>query len=407
MSMKHCGFLLWVLSLGGVLGVQAQTERIYVAALDDSSCTLAWGTADGKDRNTIGRDAEGLGKVSIRFGEATVSTTKSWHRFEGLTPDTTFVYDIQSNGRSLGSGKVRTWPTQSKSLRFLVIGDWGNGSSEQLQLAARMEQERQKWETTPSPIRFVLSTGDNIYAGGREDRDWEKKFFAPYAATLRSVPFYAVLGNHDGNESENPGDLPAYLDNFFSPSGPMTRWYRFQYGGFAEFFALDSTTNQNPGPSAPAFLPDGEQSQWLNQQLAAPALPWRIAFFHHPMFTAGPHHPPSLPKLKHWWQQFHDHGVSAVFSGHEHNLQFSERNAATGGMLFALSGAGGELRKGSVKSRMQERNIAAWAAQVHFLLVEIEGDSMSITPISNEPLRLQDAAGKSVAVPLVVPRRQN
>jgi tartrate-resistant acid phosphatase type 5 len=384
----------------------AQSTRMYVAALDDKSCTLAWGIPAAKGINTVGRTAPGIGKVTLRLGSQELSTSAAWHRVEGLKPDTTYRYELLLNGKTLGAGSVRTWPNQTRSLTFFVIGDWGNGSRTQYAIAERMEKERVRLESTASPVRFVLSTGDNIYGGGSRDRDWESKFFAPYANTLSAIPFYAVLGNHDGNESEKSADLPAYLDNFFSPAGAMTRWYRFRYGDFVDFFALDSTTNQHPGAKAPVYLAGGDQSRWLADQLQQSAAPWRLAVFHHPMFTAGPNHPPAVTKLGHWLSTFRDAGFSAVFSGHEHNLQFSERNKASGEVQYVLSGAGGELRAGNVKSRMQARNISAWAPQAHFLVVHIEGNVMSITPISNTPLRLSDPAGKPVPVPLIVPRRQ-
>jgi len=269
-----------------------------------------------------------------------------------------------------------------------------------------MEAERVRLEGSDSPIRFVMSTGDNIYKGGSRDRDWDTKFFLPYDETLRSIPFYAVLGNHDGNESERGKDLETYLDNFFSPAGAMSRWYRFQFADLAEFFALDSTTNQYPGQPAPAYLKNGEQSQWLTAALRPATEAWRIAFFHHPMFTAGPNHPPALPKLGHWLEAMKDGGVSAAFSGHEHNLQFSRVGPETGQMQFVLSGAGGELRRGNVKPRMKERQIRAWAPQAHFLLVQIEGDEMKITPMSDRPLKLVDSSGSTVSTPIVVNRRR-
>ena len=396
-----------MITLSGCSLVTAQTPRLYVAQLDESSFTLAWGTADGIAKNTIGRRAEGLGAAVIEVASQSFSTDRSWYRFTDLSPDTSYKYELKINQKSIGTGTIRTWPRKAKSLTFFVIGDWGNGTSMQYAIAARMEQERLHLDKTQSPVRFVMSTGDNIYNGGRLDRDWERKFFAPYAETLKAIPFYAVLGNHDGNESETSADLPAYLDNFFSPAGQMTRWYHFQFGGFAEFFALDSTTNQHPAAKSPAYLESGEQSQWLKQQLAEKPLDWRIAVMHHPMFTAGPNHPPAMPKLLHWFEGFRRQGVSAVFAGHEHNLQISNRNAATGDMQFVVSGAGGELRRSSVRKRMISRDIAGWAPQAHFLLVQIEGDSMTILPISDKPLVLQNSEGQAIPLPLIVPRRSN
>ena len=45
-------------------------------------------------------------------------------------------------------------------------------------------------------------------------------------------------------------------------------------------------------------------------------------------------------------QLFERSGVKVVFTGHEHNLQFSEDNDATGHIRYIVSGAGGQLRDG-------------------------------------------------------------
>lgn len=387
-----------------------QIKRGWVATLDATSCTLAWGTTDGRKLNTLGKDARGIGKVAIEFGEQRISSDAAWYKISGLKPDTTYPYRLLLDGKPFASGKVRTWAAESRQLTFFVIGDWGNASRHQYEVAAAMEKERQRLENTATPVRFVVTTGDNIYKGGSQDAHWERKFFLPYAATISAIPFYATLGNHDGNESENPLDLNTYLDNFFSPAGPMQRWYHFRYGNFVEIFALDSTTNQNPGPKAPAYLASGEQSQWLKKEIDAlkgdSGAAWKLAAFHHPLFTAGPNHPPALTKLSHWHQWFRDNAFSAVFTGHEHNLQMSELNEATGGIQYVVSGAGGELRASSVRSRMPARNIRAWAPQVHYLRVDIDGDQMRITPLSYKQIDIVDAAGKPVAVPFVVQRRR-
>jgi hypothetical protein len=73
--------------------------------------------------------------------------------------------------------------------------------------------------------------------------------------------------------------------------------------------------------------------------------------------------------------------VKVVFTGHEHNYQFSELDESTGGVRYIISGAGGELRSGDVTAQMRRAHIAGWSATHHFLVVEIDGKSMRITPI--------------------------
>lgn len=402
-------YILLTLLLLGVMQLSSRTSdgfHAYVGAIDHESVTLAWGTTEGKG-NTIGQNAQGIGRMTAFIGDKKTETDRAWTKMTGLRPDTQYPYKLVLNSKVMAEGTVRTWPKQSKSLTFFLIGDWGNGSSGQIAIAAAMTREFRRLEKEGTPVRFVLSTGDNIYgvrATGWSDDQWEEKFFTPYEEILRSIPFYAVLGNHDGNESERHGDLAVYLDNFFFPVGGQHRWYRFEYGEFAEFFALDSTRNQLSGPPLPIYGPESEQSKWLKEQLAGRPLPWRFAVFHHPLFTAGPYHAPTLPELKHWFELFRKENVRAVFSGHEHNFQLSERNAATGNMTFVLSGAGGELRAGDVRRKMPGAQIAAWAPQRHFCIVQLSETGMSITPVTDGPLLLRDARGARVPVPIVLPR---
>ena len=259
--------------------------------------------------------------------------------------------------------------------------------------------------TPDSPVRFVLTTGDNIYGdlnlgyisarSGDEDKHWESKFFRPYENILRQVPFFPTLGNHDGNASENRGDLAAYLDNFFFPGGVAARWYEFGYGGLADFFALDTTDNTESGRPRPSYGRSGAQFEWLAGALPRSRAPWKIAYFHHPPFNAGPGHGASLEALAPFIDLLRKAGVAVVFTGHEHNFQFSERGPATGNMLFVVTGAGGELRRGDVAGTMERAHIAGWAPQRHFLAVEIEGRTMRILPLSYEPMRVRDSTGET------------
>ncbi|BDC48800.1 hypothetical protein F183_A11160 [Bryobacterales bacterium F-183] len=383
--------------------------RVYVADLGANTVTLAWGRADGSSENTIGRGAKSYGEATVHIGNQTIRTKASWTQVTNLEPDKKYPYTVEVGGQKIGEGTVRTWQDKSQAFTFFVIGDFGNASRAQYAIARRMEEEYKKLESSGEPVRFVLSMGDNIYgkisSGGARDRDWEAKFFLPYEYILKSVPFKAVLGNHDGNESESRADLAVCLDNLFMPD----RWYRFTYANFAEFIALDSTTNTESGPTSPAYTDGGKQSTWLKAALAAPPLPWRLAVLHHPMFSAGPGHSNALEKLRHWFDLFKNTHVQAVFSGHEHNLQFSERNANTGNMQFILSGSGGELRSGSVRKRMKAASIRSWANQNQFLIVRIREGEMTIQPVgtTTQSVLLRDENSRAVEQPVRVKNLQH
>ena len=276
-----------------------------------------------------------------------------------------------------------------------------------------MWKEFQRRSAAHDPVRFVLTVGDDIYGDlhtfivgfrhtGDSDSDWATKFFQPYQNLLKQIPFYPTLGNHDGNETERRGDLTTYLDNFFFPSDEPARWYEFQYANLAHFFALDSTRNTESGSPRAAYSPEGQQFQWMQRVIPAAKTPWKIAYYHHPVFSAGPRHAAAYDDLKHWIDLFAKSGVQVVFNGHEHNFQFSKVNPLSGGVQFVTSGAAGELRKGDVRGHMEKANIEGWAAENNFLVVEIQGKTMHITPVGFENIVVQNASGRKIPMPLVV-----
>lgn len=391
--------------------LNAQKFYTYVMDLGPDYVQLAWGTTAGE--NTIGRSSPSFGDATVEIADRKLFSVGNSITVGDLAPDHSYKYKVSLHGTVLGQGEFRTWAAMSGRLTFFVVGDFGNGKAPQYSIARAMWDEFQRRAGTSNPVRFLLSLGDNVYGDirglafgfvhtGSSDQDWGSKFFEPYQPLLASIPFFPALGNHDGNESERHRDLGAILDNFAFPQNKPARYYNFTYGGLARFFALDSTSNTESGPARPDYLEDSPQFHWMQSEFAKPHPLWVIPYFHHPMFTAGPDHPPSLEQLRHWFALFTNSGVKVVFSGHEHNFQASEVSPATGGIRFFVSGAGGELRRGNVQKNMQRAHILAWAEQNHFLEVDIDGKTMRVTPHSSEQLNIVDSAGAPVPIPFTV-----
>ena len=200
------------------------------------------------------------GRASLTVGPKTEETDRNWAVIDGLEPDTPYAYHVLVKGQKIGEGRVRTYPERADKLAFFVIGDYGNGAPAQYAIAKAMSEEAARRRDSDNPVAsFVLTTGDNIYADGSlgflsirsgdADRHWERKFIQPYEKVIAEIPFYPTLGNHDGNASENRGDLWVYLDNFFFPRNKPARWYTFSFGGLADFFALDTTDIAGARPS--------------------------------------------------------------------------------------------------------------------------------------------------------------
>jgi len=106
---------------------------------------------------------------------------------------------------------------------------------------------------------------------------------------------------------------------------------------------------------------------------------WRIPFMHHPPYCAGPRHHNSRSIIDALAPLFQRSGVRAVLSGHEHNFQHSHWNDID----YFVSGAGSKIRSGP-PDRMEEAHTVSWAAACHFLLVTIDGATMTVRAIAEE-----------------------
>jgi Calcineurin-like phosphoesterase len=240
-------------------------------------------------------------------------------------------------------------PKAKNSLRFAVIGDSGTGGRAQYEVGARMTGALDVF-----PFEFVLMLGDNIY-GAERPQDFVVKFEKPYQGILaRKIPFYASLGNHDDPNQR-------YYEPF-NMSG--RRFYAFEKKG-VKFFALDSN------------YMDKDQQDWLARELSASRERWKIAFFHHPLYSSGERHGSEVDLRAIVEPLFVKHRVSAVFAGHEH---FYERLKPQNGIYYFTSGAAAKLRAGNI--RVGPLTEKGFDTDFSFMLVEIDGERMHFQSLS-------------------------
>lgn len=243
-------------------------------------------------------------------------------------------------------------PNADGSLKFAVIGDMGTGDREQFEVGAQMDAFRQVFD-----FKLVLMTGDNLY-GPERPSDYRRKFEEPYQALLDGgVKFYASLGNHDEREQR--------LYKQFNMDGKL--YYSFKAPDQdVRFFALESTYF------------DEAQQQWLEKELAGSKEKWKIAYFHHPLYSSGERHGSNIPLRRQLEPLFVKYGVSVVFNGHEH---FYERLKPQQGIHYFITGAGGKLREGNI-DRGSGIFAAGFDRDQSFMLCEIQDDVMYFQSIS-------------------------
>ncbi|OFW37035.1 MAG: hypothetical protein A3J28_10905 [Acidobacteria bacterium RIFCSPLOWO2_12_FULL_60_22] len=246
--------------------------------------------------------------------------------------------------------KQLSLPNKPDSLRFAVMGDTGTGGKTQYDVARQMVE----WRTL-FPFEFVLMMGDNLY-GGDTPKDYQQKFEIPYKPLMDAgVKFYASLGNHD--------DANQRFYKNFNMNGE--RYYTFRPKLGIRFFALDSN------------YMDRAQLAWLQEQLRSSGSEWKIFFFHQPLYSSGDRHGSDEQLRAVLEPLFVQFGVSVVFSGHDH---FYERIKPQKGIYYFVSGAGGQLRRGNI--RTTDLTAKGFDQDNHFMILEIAGDEMYFQTIS-------------------------
>jgi hypothetical protein len=272
-------------------------------------------------------------------------------------------------GTGGGAGEVET-------IRFVVLGDGGEGNDAQYQVGHTMAEV-----CGQLGCDFALYLGDNFYSTGVssvDDPQFDTKFEMPYADL--EIPFYVVLGNHDYGASGL--GIEAWKGNYQVEYTSRSRKWHMpnEYYSFTEgpatFFALDTNA---------IMWGVGTQTQqdWLDAEISGATTPWRIAFGHHPYISNGSHgnagNYEGLPSLtpimagRHVRDLFEESlcdRVDVYFSGHDHNRQWLPEAC---GIQHFVSGAAskttGLVGRGNDTDYEDD-------SEVGFLWVQIRGDEL-------------------------------
>ncbi len=223
---------------------------------------------------------------------------------------------------------------------FVLIGDSGSGDEAQQAVADAMV----RYFTTARHFGHVLMLGDNLY-----DDDYTGEFMTPYKPLLdRGVTFHAAIGNHDRD-----------LQIHFKPFNMRDRdFYTFDEGN-ARFAVLNSNHPDDP-----------RQLEWLDGVFKDAQTKWRIAFFHHPLYSSGQHAAQSRDVIRPALEPaLVRNGVNVVFSGHEH---LYERISPQKGIRYFVSGGGGRYLYNVSRSPFDEVAVS----DHHFMVINIAGDTM-------------------------------
>jgi hypothetical protein len=281
----------------------------------------------------------------------TEKDTRLISRRQALISISAFTVGAMIMPRSvLGIESVKNW------IKFAVIGDWGSGEEGQYRIAKQMLSAH-----LLEPLDFVITVGDNIYPDGGS-RHFNSKFERPFEKLLNErISFYAALGNHDVKDGR--------LDQSQYPLFNMNRrhYYTIKKGdGLAEFFIIDSNDLGS------------DQLEWLENALRSSTARWKIAVFHHPIYSSGKSHGSDLSLRKKLEPLFTRFKVHAAFSGHDH---IYERVKPQLGVQYFVTGAAGKIRQGDTDLKNEFRALS-YDDSCHFMLVKITGNRIAYQAVS-------------------------
>ncbi|MGN6553952.1 MAG: metallophosphoesterase [Verrucomicrobiota bacterium] len=262
----------------------------------------------------------------------------------GLPFDSTVQYRVKMGSQLVREAAFATCASSNHPVRFVMVGDLADG---------RAAQNAVAFQISRAQPQFLVALGDIVYPEGRVsqymDHFWrtynQPKSTGPEtgAPLMASVPFHAVLGNHDvdrHNLATTPDALGVYY--FFNApnpgsgdgpwntpigNGPEAAAFRTAVG--ASYPALGVYSFDN-GPAHFLILDDSGYVNlespalraWIESDLRGSRAPWKFVCVHAPLFHSSREHY-TEQKTRLLAPLLQTCGVDVVFAGHVHNYQRS------------------------------------------------------------------------------------
>lgn len=153
----------------------------------------------------------------------------------------------------------------------------------------------------------VLMLGDGQYPDGSLER-YRAAYHRTWGRYLSIT--HPVPGNHEYQTPRARGYFAYFGDR---AGDPERGYYAFRLGKWL-LLALNSNCWAVGGCGG-----GSAQYRWLRETLATSPAPCTLAFWHHPLFTAGRY--TGFLEVRPWWELLYAAGAELVLSGHDHNYQ--------------------------------------------------------------------------------------
>ncbi len=346
-----------------------------VACGGSSAASDGDGLKTGADTGVDDEDTDGTGDDS-----GTTTPKDSGATTDSSSPPTDTGGTTTSDAADTATG-TPTDVAPTTTLRFVAMGDTGKGNDGQKKVGDAVAAKCAK-----DGCDFVQLLGDNVYdsgVSGVDDPQWTTKFETPYGNV--SVPFFAVLGNHDYGGGGTGREL-SFSDPFgkgkhqVDYTAKSTKWkmpakHYFRSVGSVDMLGFD--TNM-------IFWGDAaDQKTAVNGWLAAAKGQWKIGFGHHPYLSNGDHGNAGTYEGYSWLPVANGKNVKDFFdanvcgkldlyiAGHDHSRQWLKPQCK--GTELIVSGAGA-----ATTDVVTNRSEFYWQANtVGFLYIVIQGNKLT------------------------------
>lgn len=332
-------------------GASVARRAPYLQGISTDRAIVGWVTSETSgalvDVSVPGDPASAVPATIDPVKVRTAGENQMWSPLDTLSAGSIYCYSVADAGGALTQPTgLRTAPTADspEPVRFLAFGDSGGGTSDQYALMQQMYTV---------PYDLMLHTGDVAYDNGTITQ-YEDNVFGVYADLFRNIPFFPASGNHDYETMQGA----PFRDVFNLPGDE--KWYSFDYGRI-HFAALDTEASY------------ATQAKWLDDDLAATNLPWKIVYMHRPPYSSGSHGSDTslrsvlAPILKR-------HGVQLVLAGHDHDY---ERTKMIDGTTYVVTGGGG---RGTYDVGSSSFTVLSNAV-IHFVYGEATADELTLHAI--------------------------
>ena len=224
-------------------------------------------------------------------------------QFEGLKPDTKYVYRVGDGVNWSEWFQFRTTSDKPEPFKFIYFGDAQND------LKSMWSRVMREAFSDAPRSRFIIHAGD-LVNNANNDAQWGEWHRAG-GWVNGMIPSLPVPGNHEYEKDKTTGQSsltrhwrPQFTLPTHGPEGLEECAYHVDVQG-ARIIGLNSN------------LKHEEQAVWLEKLLSNNPNTWTIITFHHPIYSSAKDR--DNPRLRATWQPIFDkYKVDLVLQGHDH-----------------------------------------------------------------------------------------